>query len=279
MRRIRVKNRNVVMFKTAYRKCKSIYFAILFAVVCFFVVLNNHFWLNRSIQLHNDENSPHLEEKVNIKKLDAKPIRIYKSDCKCRSDQIELARNPNNPLIYDVYKLETLPNENGSGDVEQGTFLYNINETEYSKAVLTCNLYTSLLRGKNQKVIAYSLFGQRKGYYEKLKKIAEQAKKIYPGWVIRVYYDKSINKSIICDIECHQDNDQEYVDNIDFCNAEKIELNFNGEILNGDYICNKSFNNYMFKILIYLLGLYSIIKKIFCLRNFEGILQIKNIKS
>jgi hypothetical protein len=101
---------------------------------------------------------------------------------------------------------------------------------------ITCDLYNVLKRGKSQKVLAYSLYGRNEFYYKKLTDIVKIAKHVYPNWIIRIYYDNSINKSIICDIECMKNENELFYDNVDFCNIEILNLNLNGSVLNASYI-------------------------------------------
>lgn len=81
-----------------------------------------------------------------------------------------------------------------------------------------------LKRGKNQKVIGYSLYGTIPLYYSLLKDITLFPKKFYPDWKVRVYYDNTILKSTICDIECLKEKDNNLIDNTDFCNINEIPL-------------------------------------------------------
>src|SRR5690349_9848747 len=39
--------------------------------------------------------------------------------------------------------------------------------------------------------------------------------KAYPGWILRIYHDTTINNSIICPIECANNH-------VDFCNASAL---------------------------------------------------------
>jgi hypothetical protein len=78
-------------------------------------------------------------------------------------------------------------------------------------------------RGNHQKVIGYSIYGKDPLYYKYLELIARTAKKYYPDWTIRFYHDDSINKSIICELECLKNKDS-YLDNVDFCNVNEIPL-------------------------------------------------------
>jgi hypothetical protein len=86
-----------------------------------------------------------------------------------------------------------------------------------------CDLYKVLRRGNGQKVLSYSLYGSDPLYYSHIKEISKQVTKYYPGWTIRIYYDKSVNQSIICEYECLKDEvTGNYTDNIDFCNINQI---------------------------------------------------------
>lgn len=119
-------------------------------------------------------------------------------------------------------------------------YAYNITFEQANELSFTCDAYNVLKRGFKQKVISYSLFGTGRNYYDKLKSLAKQVEKFYPGWIIRVYYDQSIDKSIICQVECEKDENGELLDNADFCNVNKISLKLNksekSSILNGAYL-------------------------------------------
>lgn len=212
------------------RIIKSIYFALIFSTLCFIVVLKNHFWMNQLDQFENSNIPLKDGNELSMDDLHINDMVVFKSpsDCECRHS-IGLARDSKNAELYNVYELNDKKRR-------AGKLLYKLTQGEYGKATLTCNLYASLRRGKHQRVVAYSLFGQRQAYYNKLKILAKTVKKLYPGWFVRVYYDKSVNKSIICQVEC-QKLDGELVDNFDFCNVEKLELNLDGKTINGNYIC------------------------------------------
>jgi hypothetical protein len=96
----------------------------------------------------------------------------------------------------------------------------------------TCDLYNVLKRGKSQKVLGYSLYGRNEFYYQKLIDIITEVEKLYPKWSIRIYYDNSINKSIICDIECKKNEYGFIYNNVDFCNIEKLTDKF----INASYV-------------------------------------------
>jgi hypothetical protein len=92
-------------------------------------------------------------------------------------------------------------------------------------------MYSSLRRGKRQKVISYTLFGTNKFYYDKIRDVSKQIQKFYPDWKMRVYHDSSINRSIICDIECQTDENGNLIDNADFCDLSDFKAMSNGKIV------------------------------------------------
>jgi len=47
-------------------------------------------------------------------------------------------------------------------------------------------------------------------------------KKLYPGWVMRIHHDSSIDENLKCQLECLKDQDGNLLDNVDFCNIEQI---------------------------------------------------------
>lgn len=115
-----------------------------------------------------------------------------------------------------------------NSDSNKTEFVYNITNQDYKNLRATCNFYNLLRRGKKQKIVSYSLYGNNLVYYSKLEKLIRQIKHFYPEWIVRIYHDNSFNKSIKCNLEClKHSNSNEYLDNLDFCNGNKIQLNFN----------------------------------------------------
>jgi hypothetical protein len=51
-------------------------------------------------------------------------------------------------------------------------------------------------------------------------KVIEQAKRLYPEWIIRIFHDNSIDTSIICQIECDMSRNSN--SRVDFCNIEQL---------------------------------------------------------
>ena len=82
----------------------------------------------------------------------------------------------------------------------------------------TCDLDKVFTHGPNKKVLGYAYYGNA-GYGKLIEYITNQAKELYPDWIIRVYYDKTIDKSMICDLECRYEN-------IYFCDVNKIPFKY-----------------------------------------------------
>ncbi len=53
---------------------------------------------------------------------------------------------------------------------------------------------------------------------------------MYPGWVMRVYLDSSIDHSLKCELECLKDENGSFLDNVDFCVIEKIPGHQNSKL-------------------------------------------------
>ena len=162
-----------------------------------------------------------------------------RSTCECRKNKF---------LVIHKHKQHSVVYMSTEDNDKELNYLYSLKNKELDEAVFTCDLFNSLRRGKAQKVISYSLYNKYTPFfYDKLKVNTVQITKVYPEWRIRVYYDDSIDKSIICQIECQKDEKGMIMDVADFCHIKNIELKFeavnsNNEneksksIFNGDYI-------------------------------------------
>lgn len=143
-----------------------------------------------------------------------------KSNCECNKEQrltVEKRKN--------IYKIKS------------NKINYELTTNEFEQSSFQCDLYNSLKRGKNQKVISYTLYGTNKRYYNLTKKLSQLVKQLYPGWLMRIYYDNSINSSIICEIECQKDYDGHFIANTDFCNINKLPTrNSFNQTWNASYI-------------------------------------------
>jgi hypothetical protein len=91
----------------------------------------------------------------------------------------------------------------------------NTNNSFLNNPRMKCDLYSTLRHGPKSKVISYSLFSDNYAYYKNIERTVMKAKILYPDWNIRINYDKSINRTIICDLECKYNT-------IDFCDMNNV---------------------------------------------------------
>ena len=143
--------------------------------------------------------------KINNKQQD-ESIQQYKlefeSDCECKK---------NNKIILTYlsdshYQIDFINKE--SKQILKSYFLKNDQN-------LTCNKFSWLRRGINQKIVSFSLYGKDSFYSSKLINLTRLVKKYYPNWLIRIYHDDTILESIKCEIECHKDENNKLMDNSD----------------------------------------------------------------
>lgn len=169
-----------------------------------------------------DQDAVIRQELKNFSSLDYMELR---SKCKCRQDELVYLTHQESEKTYRV----DVGNKRISRTEEPYKFLkqYTISSKEFQKATLTCDLYNSLRRGPNQRVISYSLYGTDLKYYKYLKDLVMIVRKRYPNWIIRVHHDSSILHDFICEMECltyldESLNSHRYVDIIDFCDIEHL---------------------------------------------------------
>lgn len=210
-------------------KLKRLFYLFLILIAIFLILLwnNYRFWYLKYIYIkYNLENDFILNNLKKDKFLNSSSTKVFKSKCECRKD--------------DVIELK-LENENCKVINKKTKSGYAIEKSFLDESILTCDLYSSLRRGPNQKIISFSLYGKNQFYYIFLKTLVKSIYKLYPDWFIRIYHDSSIDESIICELEClkmdkrleenksNSSNSQnyEYYDIVDMCNIEKLPIDFN----------------------------------------------------
>lgn len=186
-----------IKVKNALKLKKFKFLIILFVISLIYILhFDNTYLISKFFSIYNEKSW----------------IKVYKSNCFCRlNESIEVVK-----IDKDILKVYLINDRYRS-------LLYYLSIEEYTKSIFTCNMFTSLRRGKKQKVISYTLFNKNPFYYEKIRYLSKQIRKFYPDWSMRVYHDWSINKSIICDIECQRDDDGELIDNADFCDISNFK--------------------------------------------------------
>ena len=203
-------------------KNKHIY-GILVIVLIILISRNNRY-LSKECEKCINPNEPEKIVELNIDlslgknlpKLEPKRsenfLKEFKSECDCRKEVIRLVKTD----TYTIYKIQN--------NVE--TVLYTVPVEDFEKSTFTCSMFNQLRRGRNLKVHSYALFGPRNDfYYGKMVNNSANLNKLYPGWIIRVSHDNSIDRSIICEAECARDSGGKYLDNIDFCDVTKMPEN------------------------------------------------------
>ena len=142
------------------------------------------------------------------------------------------------PINYFVSSLCNCDKESSAEEVSQDAFDW-------------CGPESSA-RGKHQKVITYSLYGNAnstsifKRYYSLLTNISLTAEKVYPGWIIRIYHNISESDeaySQLCDVYCRSSN-------VDLCSLPDLmgRVNSTASIIDAAHIGN--LNPRMFRFLV-----------------------------
>lgn len=168
---------------------------------CFFAFISYLLYLST---ISTSSNQQKEDEK---RQFNTKDTIILESQCYCR-DEIKLIKLNKTIEIF----------------THNDNYLYNITTNEMETTLFTCSSYNSFRRGKNQKIISFSLYGTNERYYGNLRAIILQIKKLYPDWIVRIYHDNTINKLVVCKIECLKDESGILVDNTDFCQIEQLPM-------------------------------------------------------
>ena len=151
-----------------------------------------------------------LDFRVEKRNLFSRKLTL-KAYCSCRPNvTIHEHKDLENFYQIDGYYIFFQSNSNKLKD----KFNFE-NENIYVNPRFTCDLDKVLTHGPRKKVLGYTYYGKNKGYIELIGLIAKQAKRLYPDWVIRIYYDSSIDKTVICNYECKHDN-------VYFCNVNRM---------------------------------------------------------
>ncbi|CAF0910827.1 unnamed protein product [Brachionus calyciflorus] len=128
-----------------------------------------------------------------------------------------------NLIEHENVRTNRILNKNKTEKVYDVTIMTYDKKTNTKNSQLTCDLYNSINRGPKSRVISFALYGNDAIYFKLLKKLVRNIKLKYPGWLMRIYHDNSIDKSVKCKLECMWDQDESrFFDLVDFCNIEKF---------------------------------------------------------
>ena len=145
------------------------------------------------------------------------PIVEFGSACDCRArNKVFLKETPDNYMVLASYGDNSLNKMNK----------YNVSKNIFESSIISCDLYNWFRRGPHQRVISYALYGNNRFYYKYVKSLIHRISEFYPGWIVRIHYDNTIDHSFKCEIECmKKENSEEYYDNVDFCNIDELPYN------------------------------------------------------
>jgi hypothetical protein len=152
---------------------------------------------------------------------------------------VSTVASPNESSNFDPFckchkyslKLEQIGTKCQIKKVENTTesVLYQIDFAQLQNVLFSCDYFHSLRRGIGQRVVSFSLYGRNPKYQKNILKLASQIERYYPNWLMRIYYDKSIDQDLICEFECSSDR-------IEFCNVSQMYTRLaNEKQLNVDF--------------------------------------------
>lgn len=201
---------------------KSFMFKLIATLIVFSVVAN--YTIRQSRLVENIYFFDYKKSNVYVNNADfvLKPTdRIFSTECHCKNETKIVLRKED--TVYRVNYLKRNYLEKS----------YTLTNEELEGTEFTCEHYNSFKRGKNQKIIGYALYGTGslkrisirilfqlklififyKGhlFYYNFVNLARTAKILYPGWLLRVYYDSTIDPWIKCKIECLTENENSEV--------------------------------------------------------------------
>lgn len=203
---------------------------VILVIILFFILKLYHLFQCK------DTIRTNLSFRVMIRKKDAysensqntKIIKFLKPYCNCHNinEYIMIQKSLdsfNNSFYYILASFVQVTN-NSNRDEKNKRVVFKGSLDELKREKVTCDVYNVLKRGKNQRVIAYSLYGTNKIYYEQLQLIIEQIRVKYKNFTVRIYYDKSVNETLRCYFEC------KYPDVVDFCDVNHFSTNVSKQI-------------------------------------------------
>lgn len=144
------------------------------------------------------------------------------SDCYCQKDIVHVTKHEN---FYEIV-IES--------PIEKTANSYRLEKDYFENLFFTCDLYTVLRRGPSQKIISYSVNDADLNSENFLKSIDEKvsfSSAHYPEWVLRFYHRNGLSHSVKCQSQCGGNHD-----NVDFCNVNKLPVDFGIRSWDASYI-------------------------------------------
>lgn len=160
--------------------------------------------------------------------------RILRPFCNCSNslDEEEFIvvekLDRNEPLVTNttrlVISLAKYTSSWTGRSLSKTRLIENTSLEELRKEEIACDIYNVLKRGKHQRVVSYSLYGNNTNYYRNFECIQEIVKIRYKGFNVRVHYDRTVRESFRCELEC------KHADMVDFCNMNQFGSNIASQL-------------------------------------------------
>ena len=105
-------------------------------------------------------------------------------------------------------KYGAIPNKNlpwwddpQLGNCKNSTISDTVLKVDYKKFSVLGNCgYRSSLKGSNQNILSFSLYGKNETYWSILNETLNDSHIYYPGWQVRIYVNPRIRKVYLCEI-------------------------------------------------------------------------------
>lgn len=198
-----------------------IFFIITFFILYYLYQDRGNFGTNLSFRSNITKNNLPLVISEDI-------IQFLKPYCSCSDNnefivvQKKIDSSKSKDSFYVLASLIQLDNKSYQNNTKRLLLEESFEELKLEK--VTCDLYNVLKRGKNQRVIAFSLYGTNRIYYERLELLLQQIRLKYKSYTARIYYDKTVNKTLRCYLEC------KYRDFVDFCNINHFSTSVTDQL-------------------------------------------------
>ena len=202
---------------------------VIFVIIIFLILEIYHLFQDQDTFLTKlvSKSNHNKKHRSSLISQDTKIIKYLKPYCSC-SDINEFIviekKQLNESSYYVLASLIQFSNNESYRDETKKRLVLKENLDELKREKITCDLYNVLKRGKNQRVIAYSLYGTNRKYYERLELVLEQIRVKYKKYTARIYYDNTVNETLRCYLEC------KYRDVVDFCDMNHFSTSVTDQL-------------------------------------------------
>lgn len=231
------------------------------------------------------KNQLHNQMKISAEtKNTIETARIFRPYCNCSQSskseyiKIQMISIEDDILTtFDKSLIVITHNEisNKSGTIQiKRKLLSKMTLNEFGEENLTCDIFGVLKRGKHQKVISFSFYGDNRKEFKYIEKMLKQIRTKYKGYSARIYYeDDWMDKNFRCRIEC------QYSDVVDFCNVNHFPMSLRGILQDEDPSVHFTDLSYMFRATWKILPIGDTYVDVFMSRNVESLIFQREIDS